>query len=99
MRPLRMILATLLVLLIALPAGATHSHVRATGNGGCVVLGGNGSEAQVELPHADAFPETRRHPLHVNVHLGEAGTRDGEHVVWVLGSDGDLANCDGYVND
>lgn len=99
MRAPTMMLAALLVLLIALPASATHTHVRATGNGGCVILGGNGHEADVELPHAEAFPETRRHPLHVNVHLGKAGTQDGEAVVWVLGSDGDLANCDGYIND
>lgn len=94
-----MVLAALLVLLTAAPAWATHTHVRATGNGACVILGGNGHESEVELPHADAFAENRRHPLHVNVHLGNAGTRRGEAVVWVLGSEGDVANCEGYVND
>ena len=93
------ILAALLLLMLAAPAWATHTHVRATGNGACVILGGNGQEAAVELPHADSHPETRRHPLHVNVHLGEPGTRGGESVVFVKGSAGDLANCDGYVND
>ena len=53
----------------------------------------------VQLPHAHDFPETRRHPLHVNEHLGEAGERRGQAVVWVLGSASDVANCDGYVND
>lgn len=95
----RTILAALMVLTLAAPAGATHTHVRATGNGACVILGGGGHEADVELPHADSFPETRRHPLHVNVHLGQAGNRGGEAVVFVKGSPGDLANCDGYVND
>ena len=93
------ILAALLIVMIAAPAWATHTHVRATGNGGCVILGGNGHEGTVELPHAGEFSETRRHPLHVNVHLGEAGERDGNAVVWVLGSAGDVENCDGYVND
>lgn len=94
-----MILAALLVLMAAAPASATHTHVLATGNGACVILGGQGHEAEVELPYADSFEEGRRHPLHVNVHLGEPGSRDGEAVIWVLGSAGDLGNCDGYVND
>ncbi len=83
----------------ALPASATHTHVRMTGNGACVVLAPNGGESGVQLPHADEFAENRRHPLHVNVHLGRPGARHGEPVVWVRGSAGDLANCDGYVND
>jgi hypothetical protein len=93
------ILAALLVLMAAVPAWATHTHVRATGNGACVILGGQGREAEVELPHAGSFDEGRRHPLHVNVHLGQPGMRGGEAVIWVQGSPGDLANCDGYVND
>lgn len=100
MRALRnAVVVALMVMLGASPALATHTHVRATGNGACVVLGGNGHEHDVELPHADEFTEGRRHPLHVNVHLGRAGDRKGSAVVWVLGSAGDLANCDGYVND
>jgi hypothetical protein len=80
-------------------AQADHTHVRVLGNGQCVVLAANGGEQDVQLPHADEFPENRRHPLHVNVHLGKAGTRQGEDVVFVQGSPGDLANCDDYVND
>lgn len=85
---------------LALPAAATHTHVRMTGNGACVILAANGHEDEVELPHADSYDEGRRHPLHVNVHLGPAGMRQGEHVVWVLGSEaGDAACANGYVND
>lgn len=83
----------------AAPALADHTHVRMTGNGSCVILAQNGGERFVQLPHADDFAANRRHPLHVNVHLGEPGMRDGEHVIWVQGSAGDLANCGGYVND
>lgn len=93
------IVAIVLLIGSALPASATHTHVRMTGNGACVVLAPAGGENGVQLPHADGFAENRRHPLHVNVHLGEPGTRHGESVVWVAGSAGDLANCDGYVND
>lgn len=91
--------ATGLLVTTAAPAAATHTHVRLTGSGACVLLAANGGEDDVQLPHADGFPDTRQHPLHVNVHLGEAGTRKGEPVVWVRGSSGDLANCDGYVNE
>ena len=98
-RTIGAIVATMILLLGAIPASATHTHVRATGYGACVVLGGNGAEDTVQLPQADESPETRQHPLHVNVHLGKAGERRGEAVVWVLGSAGDVANCDGYVND
>lgn len=93
------ILATILVVGSAAPAMASHTHVRMTGNGSCVVLAAHGGEKSVQLPHADVFPENRQHPLHVNVHLGEPGTRQGEAVIWVQGSAGDLANCNGYVND
>lgn len=92
-------LVALMVLLGVSPAWATHTHVRATGNGTCVILGGNGHESEVELPTADGYPDGRRHPLHVNVHLGEAGERQGRTVVWVYGSSGDAANCDSYVNE
>lgn len=92
-------LATAVLVGSALPASATHTHVRMTGNGNCVVLAANGGENRVQLPHAGEFAENRRHPLHVNVHLGGPGTRNGETVVWVRGSQGDLDNCEGYVND
>ncbi len=99
MRALRIGLLMLAMMVSALPASASHTHVRMTGNGACVILAANGGEHDVQLPHAEEFAENRRHPLHVNVHLGEPGSRRGEAVVWVQGSAGDLANCDGYVND
>lgn len=92
------IIAAGALLATASPAAATHTHVRLTGNGQCVLLADGAGEASVQLPFADGFAEDRRHPLHVLVHLGTAGTRQGEPVVWVLGSAGDLANCEGYVN-
>ena len=54
-------------------AHADHIHFRVVGNGGCVLLAPDGGEKEVQLPHADAYPENRRHPLHVNVHLGRPG--------------------------
>lgn len=97
MRALRMvILAAVLVVMAAAPALADHTHVMATGNGQCVILAADGGEKYVELPGADEYPENRRHPLHVKVHLGEPGSHGG---IWVHGSPGDLANCAGYVND
>ena len=100
MRALRIgMLAAAVLVGSALPASATHTHVRLTGNGACVILAASGGEHTVQLPHAGEFAENRRHPLHVNVHLAEPGERNGETVVWVRGSAGDFANCDGYVND
>lgn len=93
------VLAVAVLLASAVPALATHTHVRMTGNESCVILASKGRESAVQLPHTDGFAENRRHPLHVKVHLGEPGTRRGEPVLWVQGSPGDLANCDGYVND
>ena len=55
------------------PAAADHVHFRVLGNGQCVLLAPDGGEKEVQLPHADAFPANRRHPLHVNVHLGRPG--------------------------
>lgn len=93
-----MTLAALLALMAAVPAWATHTHVRATGNGACVILGGQGHESEVELPHAGSYAETRRHPLHVNVHLGQPGKRGDKEVMWVLGFEGN--NCGGrFVNE
>jgi hypothetical protein len=83
----------------ALPAAADHAHVRAVGNDGrCVVLAEGSGEAHVQLPGYDHYPENRQHPLHVKVHLGAAGMRHGEPVVWVKGSADDTANCTSYVN-
>jgi hypothetical protein len=83
----------------ALPASGDHTHVRAVGNAGrCVVLAEDGGEGNVQLPGYDHLPADRQHPLHVKVHLGAAGTRQGEHVVWVRGTTHDAANCTSYVN-
>lgn len=91
-------LAALAVVGSAGAALADHTHVMRVGNGQCVVLAAHGGEKHVQLPHADHLQENRRHPLHVNVHLGQPGTRQGETVIWVQGSQGDLDNCGGYVN-
>lgn len=82
----------------AVPAAASHVHVRALGNGQCVVLASDSGEADVQLPHTEEHAADRRHPLHVKVHLGQPGTRGGQEVVWVEGSPGDLEHCAGYVN-
>ena len=91
--------ASLAALLMTLttPAFGSHTHVRMTGNGSCVVLAENGAEKMVTLPHADTYAENRRHPLHVNVHLGHPGMVRGEMVVWVQGMDGGA--CQGLLND
>lgn len=70
------------------PAAADHVHFRVLGNGQCVLLAPDGGEQEVQLPHADAFATNRRHPMHVNVHLGRPGEvgqiPDGEmHSVYV----------------
>jgi hypothetical protein len=83
---------------VVAPAAADHTHVRQVGNGACVVLAEGSGEADVQLPHQEGYTADRRHPLHVKVHLGAAGTRGGDEVVWVKGSAGDLANCARYVN-
>jgi hypothetical protein len=78
---------------------ASHTHVRILGNGQCVILAPDSGEEAVQLPFADEFAPDRQHPLHVLVHFGMAGMGpDGEMRVWVQGTAGDLANCDGYVN-
>jgi hypothetical protein len=62
------------LLLGAVPAAtADHIHFRVVGSGGCVLLAQDGGESHVVLPHHEALPEERRHPLHVNVHLGRPG--------------------------
>lgn len=98
----RVVASLLLALLVmsgmAGPAAADHLHVLLLGNGQCVILAEHGAERFVQLPHADDFDANRRHPLHVNVHLGEPGTRHDAQVIWVKGSQGDLDNCDGYIN-
>jgi len=86
---------TLMTVGLALPAAATHTHVRMTGNGECVILAKKGGEKYVELPNTDQPNPARRHPLHVNVHLGEPGLHGQIGVLGV--SDG---FCGGnYLND
>jgi hypothetical protein len=82
-------------------ASATHTHSKATGNGSCVLLAQNGGEKNVILPHATGA-ENRRHPLHVNVHLGEPGA--GGHIeIGVAGMPSDPCydggNAIDYLND
>jgi hypothetical protein len=82
-------------------ASATHTHSMETGNGSCVLLAQNGGEKDVTLPHATGA-ENRRHPLHVNVHLGEPGA--GGHIeIGVAGTASDPCYDDGspidYLND
>jgi hypothetical protein len=92
-------LAGSIAVLAAGPALASHTHVRILGNGSCVILAPDSGEEAVQLPFADSFAPDRQHPLHVLVHFGMAGMGpDGSMRVWVQGSAGDLANCDGYVN-
>jgi hypothetical protein len=66
-------LAVIGLLVGASPAIADHTHFRVLGNGQCVLIAPDGGEKYVELPNADEYPEYRRHPLHVNVHLGQPG--------------------------
>ena len=97
--------AIVLLAATAAPVAATHAHVRLLQNGSCVILAESGKESDVTLPEAIfehnprvddtvRYPDGRRHPLHVLVHI--AGTGVGE--LYVLGSAGDLANCADHVN-
>ena len=82
-----------LLLALPAPAAADHVHFRVLGNGQCVLLAPDGGEQDVQLPHAEG-PEYRRHPLHVNVHLGHAGsvgqTVDGHSVYVAYPANGTL---------
>ncbi len=77
-------------------ASAGHTHSMTTGNESCVLLAQNGGEEDVTLPHADGYALDRRHPLHVNVHLGAPG-RTGE--IGVQGTATDPCLGGDYVND
>jgi hypothetical protein len=81
-------LATVAVLLQASPAAADHTHFRVLGNGDCVLLAPDGGEKYVQLPNADEYATNRRHPLHVNVHLGQPGEVGEIYVAY--GADGVL---------
>ena len=74
--------AGLLLALAVTPALASHTHVMSLGNGQCVLLAEEAGEESVVLPlsvfehnpNVDiAATAGRMHPLHVLVHLGQAG--------------------------
>lgn len=87
------------------PAFADHTHAKVVGNGQCVVLAEGAGEESVVLPLAvfennpnvDIAPTANRmHPLHVLVHLGQAGEHNA---LFVYGTPAEAAACAaGYVN-
>lgn len=94
--------ATLAVLaLSAGPAAATHVHGKVLPNGDCVLLAPSGGENEVQLPGEDGYPDNRRHPLHVKVHLGVPGAEAQPGTIFVaIGDDGSwtadaIARCGG----
>lgn len=98
--------AVVLLALAATPVAASHTHVMSLGNGQCVLLAHGAGEESVVLPlsvfennpNVDiAATAGRMHPLHVLVHLGQAG----EHLeLAVAGTAAAAALCsDGIVND
>lgn len=83
-------------------AAADHTHSLQTGNGACVLLAQNGGEKNVVLPidQAQSFAESKRHPIHVLVHMGEPGA--GGHLT--IGVKGNSTNdpcfaSGNYLND
>ncbi|OGO54260.1 MAG: hypothetical protein A2V85_17280 [Chloroflexi bacterium RBG_16_72_14] len=106
-RPIAAVLGAAAILaLAAAPVSASHTHVMALGNGQCVLLAYEAGEESVVLPlsvfennpNVTIAPTAgRMHPLHVLVHLGEAGTH---HQIAVAGSAAAAALCTaGIVND
>ena len=95
-----------MLLAIAGPALATHTHAKATGQDGtCVLLATGAGEESVGLPTVvfDANPNVtvtpttdRNHPLHVLVHKGVAGADGG---YWVYDNGESAAFCSSYLND
>lgn len=96
----------LLLAVAATPALASHTHVMSLGNGRCVLLAHEAGEESVVLPlsvfqhnpNVDIAPTAgRMHPLHVLVHLGQAG----EHLqLAVAGTTAAATLCPaGIVND
>jgi hypothetical protein len=87
------------------PAFADHTHAKVVGNGQCVVLAEGAGEESVVLPlsvfennpNVDIAPTAlRMHPLHVLVHLGQAGDHNA---LFVYGTPAaDAACAAGYVN-
>jgi hypothetical protein len=98
-------LLALLLLGIAGPAQADHTHVKVVGNGGCIVIAEDSGESEVDLPSAVFagnpnvdIPESdgATHPLHLLVHRGVPG----DHLsLYVLESDPARTACPaGFVN-
>jgi hypothetical protein len=98
--------ATAVLTLAATPALASHTHVMSLGNEECVLLAHDAGEESVVLPlsvfrnnpNVDIAPTAgRMHPLHVLVHLGQAG----EHLqLAVAGTAAAATLCpSGIVND
>jgi hypothetical protein len=98
--------AGLLLALAVTPALASHTHVMSVGDGRCVLLAEEAGEESVVLPmsvfqknpNVDiAATNGRSHPLHVLVHLGQAG----DHLeLAVAGTPAAAALCpSGIVND
>ncbi|MFP5341918.1 MAG: hypothetical protein ACLGIJ_03180 [Candidatus Limnocylindria bacterium] len=98
--------AGLLLALAVTPVLASHTHVKSLGNGQCVLLAEGAGEESVVLPlsvfrhnpNVDiAATAGRMHPLHVLVHLGQAG----EHLqLAVAGTAAAATLCPaGIVND
>ncbi len=94
-----------LLITLSPSAVADHTHAKVVGTGQCVVLAEGAGEEAVVLPlsvfennpNVDIAPTaSRMHPLHVLVHLGQAG----EHIeLFVYGSPAEAAACAaGYVN-
>ena len=96
-------LATVGIVIVGAPVAADHVHFRVVGNGQCVLLAPNGGEQFVELPHADGLPANRRHPLHVNVHLGQPGEVGEVYVAYTAGhtltADAERLCPDGFLNE
>ena len=105
-RPIAVLGAVALLAVAAAPVSANHTHVMQVGNGQCVLLALDAGEESVVLPlsvfennpNVTISPTLNRmHPLHVLVHLGEAGTH---HRIAVAGSAAAAALCEsGIVND
>jgi hypothetical protein len=82
---------------LAAPSSADHVHSKQVGNGSCVLLARNGGERYVQLPHHSTVQANRRHPLHVNVHLGRPGQN---FAIGVFGTTSDPCYPGGdYLND
>lgn len=93
-RPLLVVtLASVLTLSLGIgTAAATHVHGKELPNGRCVLLAPTGGEKDVQLPGTeDEYGPTRRHPLHVKVHLGVPGTQARPGSIFVaIGDNGEF---------